>query len=103
MRKVLFLLLIVPSVSFAGNFCVPIPDAIEGRVVDAMAYKHGYKDTLKTEDNREVPNPQTKQQFLRQYFKTYFEKVTQIYEAEVASKAEFDRVKELAESEVILP
>lgn len=103
MKKLLFALLMIPSLSYGRDLCVPIPDGIESRVLNAVAYKHGYKDFIKNNDNEDIPNPQTKAQFVRSYFKNYFQEITRIYEAEVAAKVEFERVKNLGESEIVLP
>lgn len=103
MKKLLFVLLMLPSLSYGRDLCVPIPDGIEARVIEALAYKHGYRDFIKNQNNEDIPNPQTKAQYIRGYFKNYFQEITRIYEAEVAAKVEFERVKNLGESEIILP
>jgi hypothetical protein len=65
-----------------------IPDAIVNRVLDGIAYYHGYQDTI-FDGTKLIPNPETKLAFARRMIKKSWLDWATNYEANVAAKTTF--------------
>lgn len=68
---------------------IDVPNAVAARVVDAMCATHGYQPTIPDPANSDgpyIPNPQTKQQFVKAHLAAYIKSTVLAYEAQQAAQ-----------------
>lgn len=88
MKKLMFLMFLIPQVGFCVDLTITIPDPIATRVINAFSNRFGYTPTIADPNNPggTIPNPQTRTQFVKNYFATYIKGVVVDFEADAAGK-----------------
>lgn len=102
MKKFLFLLMLIPAVSFGAELSITIPDAIAPRVLNALAKKWGYDQKVLNEQGQWVDQPLTKAQFVKAKLIEYLKREVVEQEQIDASEEAALSAREAAESEVNL-
>ena len=65
---------------------INIPDAIATRVVNGVAYQHGYADTIINEQGEEIDNPETKAVYAKRMVIQNIKNAVRAYEATQAAE-----------------
>ena len=60
---------------------ITIPDNIKHRVFDGVAYQHSYQDRISSSDHQIIPNPESKEQFVKNILMKFIKNSVKAYEA----------------------
>lgn len=84
-----------------AQICFTIPDAVLGRVINAIAGYYGYAEKLSHPlfGNQE-PNPETKAQFAKRMLRRHLKGLVRAWESELAAKAAGDTAGEAVDTEI---
>ena len=87
---------------YAATLSVTIPDAQATRVVNGMAGQYGYEDFLVNAETgqADIPNPESKQAFVKRMVKEFIKNSVVAYEASQAGETAREAAKATAKSEV---
>ena len=97
--KVLLAVMLIADSLYAAQITVNIPDALQGRVVEALARLNGYQDEI-VQNGVTIPNPVSKAQFARQVVINYIKETVKAYEADQAQNSALKSARDKVESEV---
>lgn len=86
---------------------ITIPNPILNRVIDAYAYQHGYQDEIPSVDpvtrrDTKIPNPETKNQFVRRMLIRHIKQAVRAHEARLAENVARQAAHDSVESEINL-
>lgn len=81
-----------------ATITVTIPNAILPRVIDGMAYHHGYAPTLENGD----PNPETKAQFAQRKVREFIKQSVRDAEIEQARNTAAGAAGASADNDILL-
>jgi len=106
MKKLLFavMLLGLSLKANAAQICIPVPDPIQARVIDAIAAHGNYKATIGDPANPSevIPNPETKGQFARRIVIEMIKKIVVRQEAVDSARTAYDTQAQQSNSEITL-
>lgn len=94
-----------------ATLCIEVPNPIAVRVVNAIATLHGYPEFVDIgigvdpEGNHIpeiVPNPESKQEFVRKYITTHLKNQVVVYEADLAAKLAKENAEAGAINDIVI-
>lgn len=90
-----------------ATITITIPNPILNRVIDAYAYQHGYQDEIPSVDpgtrrDIKIPNPETKNLFVRRMLVRHVKQAVRAYEGRLAEDAARQDAHDKAENEINL-
>lgn len=87
-----------------ATITINIPNPILNRVIDAYSYQHGYQDEVPDRDGSGrdtlIPNPETKQQFVRRMLVRHIKQAIRAYEVRLAEDTARQAAHDKVENEV---
>lgn len=81
--------------AFTAELKITVPDDIAQRVLDGCAYRWGYQDEI-----NDLPNPETKKQFILKQLRYAIKNAVKEYEAGQAIEAAKINAEQKAEQEI---
>lgn len=70
-----------------ATLTITVPNGVANRVLTAICSLHGYQATIDDGTGNMIPNPQTQQEFVRQYIITVIKNQVVSYEGQQAAIA----------------
>ena len=78
-----------------------IADAIASRIIDALALRHGWTETIIDPDTGEpIPNPITKGAWAKRYIIYFIKEEVKLYEATAAAQIAYDEAAQAVDDEI---
>ena len=81
---------------------ITIPDEIAARVVNGVAYQHGYADTIADENGDEIDNPETKAAYAKRMVIQNIKSAVRSYEAVQAAETARQSAINAVDSEITI-
>lgn len=69
------------------DITITIPDNMVTRVIDGVAGQNNYQETVQDDDGYEIPNPETKGQFVKRMVRQYLKENVKAWEANQAASS----------------
>lgn len=88
-----------------AQIIIDIPAGVTTRVLNAIAVKYGYQETLPAgtpEEPTTIPNPETKAQFAKRMVIKHVKDIVREYEASQAQTAAFNSAATTADNEITI-
>lgn len=92
-----------------ATITITIPNPLLNRVIDAYAYQHGYQDEIPSASAEPgpsqdilIPNPETKNQFVRRMLVRHVKQAVRAYEGRIAEDTARQEAHSKVEAEINL-
>lgn len=84
------------------QICVDAPAAQRTRILDAFTTAYSYQPTMKNAQGQDIPNPQTRAQFMKAKLAEYVRESVKAYEAGQASEDARKAAATKVDAEVVI-